>query len=304
MEDKVFCDIFAGTGVIGRTFKPLVGQVISNDLEYYSYVLNKNYIENCSCVSCDKLLYELNNLELIEGFVYKHYCLGGNSQRQYFSDTNAKKIDTIRTKIQEWKDSKFIDDDMFFFLLASLIESSDEVANTASIYGSFLKELKHSAKKELVLKPAIFKEFGQNNRVYNQDANKLIKSIHGDILYMDPPYNQRQYGANYHILNTIALYDEFEPKGKTGQRDYNKSKFCSIKAVLQAFEELIKLAKFKYIFVSYNNEGIMSNEDIKNIMQKYGDYSLETKQYKRLATEDRNHKTNSTIEFLHVVIKK
>ena len=67
----------------------------------------------------------------------------------------------------------------------------------------------------------------QKNEVYNEDANLLIKKIKGDILYLDPPYNTRQYGANYHLLNTIALYDDFIPKGKTGLREYNRSKYCT-----------------------------------------------------------------------------
>jgi len=306
LDDKIFCDIFAGTGIVGRTFKPLVKSVIANDLEYYSFVLNKNYIENYQKIEYDHFIEELNSLDSAEGFIYQHYSLGGHGERQYFSDENAKKIDSIRMKIEEWKKQNIIDDNLYYFLLASLLESADKVANTASVYGAYLKKLKRSASLPMVLKPALFDNCGENHSVYNCDANQLIQSISGDILYMDPPYNQRQYGSNYHLLNTIARYDNFTPKGKTGLREYNRSQYCKKQNVLQAFEELIKFADFKYIFLSYNNEGLMSENDVQKIMKKYGTYSLETIDYQRFKadkTENRNHKASSTLEYLHILEK-
>jgi adenine-specific DNA-methyltransferase len=184
-----------------------------------------------------------------------------------------------------------------------LLESADKVANTASVYGAFLKHTKKSTLKELVLEPANFLENKNSHKVYNQDSNELIKEIKGDILYLDPPYNQRQYSANYHLLNTISIYDEFEPRGKTGMRDYNRSDYSSKRVVNQSFEELIKNANFKYIFLSYNSEGLMSQDDIKNIMEQYGKYTLKQKKYKRFKTENRFHKDNSTLEYLHVLEK-
>ena len=88
LSQKIFCDIFAGTGIVGKTFKTSVKKVISNDVEYYSYVLNKNYIENHRPLdNKNELLDELNSLPLIsDGFIYSNYCLGGNGERQYFSD--------------------------------------------------------------------------------------------------------------------------------------------------------------------------------------------------------------------------
>lgn len=308
LSQKVFCDIFAGTGIVGRTFKQDVKKVISNDIEKYSYVLNKNYIENNEEIKDkDAFIEKLNNLSLREdGFIFQNYCMGSGSERQYFSDTNGKKIDTIRSKIKEWKDNSEISDKLYYFLLASLLESVDKVANTASIYGAFLKHIKKSALKELVLKPAYFEFNNNDHQVFHEDSNVLIKKIEGDILYLDPPYNQRQYGGNYHLLNTIALHDVFTPKGKTGMRQYNRSKYCKKLEVHRSFEELIQNAKFKYIFLSYNNEGLMSEVDVKKIMSKYGKYSLVKKEYQRFKadkTENRNHKASSTYEYLHILEK-
>lgn len=306
LSDKVFCDLFAGTGIIGRSFKKEVKQIISNDLEYYSFVLNKNYIENHQPIDYFKPIFELNTIEGEEGFIFNEYSEMGKSQRKYFKAENGKKIDAIRKKIEQWKQNNEISDNMYFFLLASLLESADKVANTASVYGAYLKHIKKSAQKDLWIEPADFIINDNEHKVYNEDSNHLIKYIEGDILYLDPPYNTREYGANYHLLNTIAKYDSFVPKGKTGLREYQKSNYCKKNQVISSFEELIKEANFKYIFLSYNNEGLMPPDEIKNIMSKYGKYDLATTKYQRFKAdkeENRNHKASSTIEYLHILEK-
>lgn len=306
LSDKIFCDLFAGTGIVGRNFKKEVKKVISNDMEFYSYVLNKNYIENHEFLDNEIYIKELNETNGEEGFIFNEYSENGKANRLYFSEHNGKKIDAIRTKIEFWKTEKKISSALYYFLLASLLESADKVANTASVYGAFLKHIKKSAQKELILEPAIFEINSHSHEVYNEDSNLLIKKIEGDILYLDPPYNAREYGANYHLLNTIAKYDNFTPKGKTGLRDYSKSAFCKKKEVEKSFDDLIKNANFKYIFLSYNNEGIMSSETIKKILSNYGKYDLLTTEYQRFRAdkkENRNHKASSTTEYLHILEK-
>lgn len=303
LSDKVFCDLFAGTGIVGRNFKTEVKQVISNDIEYYSYVLNRNYIENHHAFEYQHLIGELNHLDGTNGFIFEEYSENGRAQRLYFSEYNGKKIDSVRQKIETWKKENKITENQYYFLLASLLESADKIANTASVYGAFLKQIKKSAQKNLVIEPAVFELNDNEHQIFNDDSNKLIKKIEGDILYLDPPYNARQYGANYHLLNTIAKYDNFIPKGKTGLRNYYKSNYCSKNTVKKSFEELIKDAQFKYTFLSYNNEGLMNESEIKTILSKYGKYDLVTTDYQRFKAdkeENRNHKTNSTTEYLYI----
>jgi adenine-specific DNA-methyltransferase len=152
LSQKIFCDLFAGTGIIGRVFKAEVKQIISNDIEYYSFVLNKNYIENHKEIEFKHYLDELNNLKGACGFIYQNYCLGGGRGRQYFSDDNGAKIDAIRQKIEFWRRKRIIKDSLYYFLLSSLLEAADKVANTASVYGAFLKRLKKSAQKKFVFR--------------------------------------------------------------------------------------------------------------------------------------------------------
>jgi len=309
LTGMVFCDVFAGTGIVGRTFKPLVKKVIANDCEFYSYVLNKNYIENHQPIpEKEAFLQKLNELPPVaDGFIYKNYCLGGHGERQYFSDFNGQKIDAARQQIENWKKAGEISTGLYFYLLCSLLESADKLANTASVYGAYLKHLKKTAQKDLLIESAEFDVTPNEHKVFCKDSNQLIKEIEGDILYMDPPYNTRQYGANYHMLNTIAEYKPFVPSGKTGLREYTRSRYCGKNSVHQAFEELIRDAKFRFLFLSYNNEGLMSVEDVRKIMEKYGSYSLAQTDYQRFKAdrdENRNHKADATTEFLHILEKR
>jgi len=327
---NTFCDLFAGTGIVGSHFKKKGYKVIANDIQYYSYVLNRHYIGNHKELTFSKLSKEipelkkvgiknrknfvcdyLSNLKGKKGFIYKNYCLGGTKNkkepRQYFSDENGMRCDAIRQKIGNWKNKKLIGNDEYYFLLASLVESIDKYANTASVYGAFLKKLKKSARKNFALHPAELIINNQKHKVYNEDTNTLTKKVKGDILYLDPPYNHRQYATNYHILETIAKYDDPKIHGKTGLRNYEnqKSLYCSRSKVKEKFRNLILNANAKYIFLSYNNEGIMSLEDIKKIMSLRGEYGHFTKKYIRFkADKNRNYKTNKTVEYLHYVVCK
>ncbi len=146
-------------------------------------------------------------------------------------------------------------------------------------------------------------------KVFNEDAEELIKKISGNILYLDPPYNNRQYATNYHVLETIAKYDNPELYGKTGLREYSsqKSKFSLKTEAFKALNSIISDADVDYIFLSYNNEGILSLNEIEYIMSQRGEYGLFTTQYNRFKadkTENRNHKANSVTEYLHYVICK
>lgn len=328
---ETFCDIFAGTGAVGKYFKTKGYQIIANDIQYYSYVLNRQYIGNHSVLMFDGLKDEipslkevmndetrgsevcsyLDTLDPIEGFIYRNYCKGHHSDddeyRLYFTDENGGKCDAIRTKIERWHNEGKITEDEFFFLLATLIENIDKVANTASVYGAFLKKIKKSAAKQMVMRPAEMVYNAQEHLVLNMDANELAKRLHTDILYMDPPYNHRQYSSNYHLLETIARYDAPQISGKTGVRRYGnqKSDYCSRAKVKQSFRQLIETVDARYIFLSYNNEGLMSFDEIREIMSVRGEYGCFQRTYNRFKADKesvtRRIAADSTVEYLHYV---
>lgn len=325
-----FIDLFAGTGIVGEHYKKLGYNVISNDMQYYSYVLNKNYIENSNTLTFSLLENEieeikyinhnqrayyvckyLDNIELVDGFIFDNYCINGSDnnefQRNYFSEYNGKKADAIRIKIEYWKQRKLITENEYYFLLATLLENIDKVANTASVYAAYLKHLKKSAQKKFAMIPATFSLSDNNHCVYNEKAEELITKIKGNILYLDPPYNSRQYSTNYHILETIAKYDNPKLYGKTGLRENNdqKSVFSQKGKALNSLIHIINNADVDYIFLSYNNEGILDINDIRKVMSVRGEYGLYTTEYTRFKsdkTENRNHKAESVKEYLHYVI--
>lgn len=306
-DDYVFADLFAGTGIVGQTYREKGCTVLSNDIQYYSYILNKHLIENNSDVDMS-LVDKLNSLEPVEGFIYNNYCEGSGSGRNYFSNENGKKCDAIRIELEILKRDNKISLATYYYYLASLVNSIDKYANTASVYGAFLKHIKKSAQKEfkLELLPIVN---GNKGTAYNTDINELVREISGDVLYIDPPYNARQYCSNYHVLETIAKYDNPTLSGVTGLRDSStqKSKFCSKRTVADTFDDLIKNAKFKYIFLSYNNEGLMSLDTIREIMSKYGEYKFFTQEYRRFKAdkdENRNIAADTTTEYLHCLIKE
>lgn len=245
-----------------------------------------------------------------KGFIYKNYSPEWTKdqefQRMYFSDENALKCDWIRSKIEKWKKEEKIINDEYYFLLASLIESIDKVANTASVYGAFLKKLKKSAQNLMILKPAEFYLNDNEHTVFNKNINDLILDSSHDVVYLDPPYNHRQYSWNYHILETIAKWDNPKIKWKTWMRDCSsqKSDYCKKAEVKESFKNLIQNIDAKYVFLSYNCEWLMTHSEIKEIMSERWEYWVFTKEYRRFKadkTESRNHKQNSVLEYLHYI---
>lgn len=317
-KNIVFCDIFAGTGVVSKYFKEKGYNIIANDIEYFSYVTTRGLIESNDELKFEKLSKKhidpfvcLNGLNGKKGFIYKNYSMEGTIkkeyQRQYFSDENAKKIDAMRMKIEKWHKKKTITEVEYFYLLACLIEAADKVANTASVYEAFLKDLKKSAQKRIVIEPLELTFKNVKCDIYNENSKELIRKIKGDILYLDPPYNNRKYDTNYHILETIALYDNPKIKGKTGIRleDTKKSNYCIKDKAALELEDLIKNANFKYILLSYNDEGIISTKEIEKIMSKYGNYKRYEKKHKRFKSDNsREYKKDFTVEYIHCLEKK
>ncbi len=300
LRDKVFCDIFAGSGAVSLAYKNDVGVLIANDMEYYSYVLLRNILRTKPLERLDEAVEKLFTCKSVKGTIFMSYALGGGEGRNYFSDENAKTIDALRQGIETYAS----DEALYFCLLASLIESAHRVSNTASIYGAFLKDLKPLAQKSLEFNPLVYEQTLIPTQVYCEDANVLIERIEGDILYLDPPYNHRQYGANYHLLNTIACYDSVEPKGTTGVRAYVSSRYCKAKTALFALEEMVRKAQFKTLFLSYNNEGLIPQETLSIMMKKYGRYELFSHEHQRFKAHTHHGKNPKTIEFLHVLEKK
>ncbi len=274
LKNKIFCDAFAGTGAVGHYARSKGAKVIANDVQEYAFVLNKNLIENNLEDLDEDLFYKIKELKPIAGFVTKEYCSNG---ARFFTEENGKKCDAILLWLKENREK--IGENNYYYIMASLINSMDRVANTTSVYGAYLKQYKKSSLCTLVVYPMLQAD-GPKGVVYKEDFNSLVYKISGDVLYLDPPYNTRQYSKNYSVLETIALNDEPELHGKTRLRnDCFKSDFSTPKKVESSFEEIIKNANFEYIYLSYNSNGLLSTSKIEEIMSKYGEYKRISKNY-------------------------
>ena len=305
LSGKVFCDLFAGTGVVGRHFCPMVKNVIANDFEKYSYVSNYVGLRGFDEDVVQSFLDTLNGIEgTTESSLYQCYSEGGSGGRLYFSKENGMKLAEARLRLSA---NKTLSRKNYMAILLSIIDGADKVANTMSTYGAYAKKLKSNSEKPIYFAlPKYAEKASYLNQVYLGDSNELIKHIQGDILYLDPPYNNRQYGSNYHVLNAITVGEAPETDSVTGVRkdDYNKSEYCREKTVGKALDELISNAKFEWIFLSYNNEGLLSFDEIRKIMSKYGDYSVEGTEYQRYkADNNRKQAANGVVEYIHILHK-
>ncbi len=318
---NIFCDIFSGTWSVAKYFKKDY-TIISNDLLFLSYSMQRAVIMENVVPEFKKIKKYLwfnpinyfndKKVELIDikgtPFIYQNYSPNSKSERMYLSNDNALKIDYIRQSLDEWKQEELIEDNEYFYLLASLINAVPFYSNIAWTYWSYLKHWDKRALKPLLLNEIKIENNNKDNISYNEDANNLIKQISWDILYIDPPYNSRQYLPNYHLLETIAKYDSPEIYWKTWMRPYKnvRSKYCLKGDVLNEFEDLIKNANFKHIIFSYSTEWIMSENDITDILKKYGKsntfklYRIPYRRYKHKVS----HKEHNLEELLFYIEKE
>jgi len=322
IQGDSFFDFFAGTTSVGKYFKKLNYKIYSSDLLYFSYVLQRAYIVNNKNLKFEKLFKKinfesskfliasplelvveyLNQIESIKGFIYNNYTPEGTKnleiKRMYFSNENGSKIDAIRQRIEQWKNEKIINEDEYFVLLACLLETVPLYANVAGVYAAFMKKWDSRAIKKLNLRPIALIINNKKNEAFNEDSVQLINQIETDILYLDPPYNQRQYGSNYHLLETIARYDNPKIKGVAGLRNYDeqKSKFCNSITGLQELSKIAKDAKYKNLILSYNTEGIMSKKEIIKTLSQYG--KVELIEFNYLRFKSNNNGESKTKKFI------
>lgn len=289
-------DIFSGSGVVGEHMKRQGYKVISNDLLYFSYALARGTIGINSRPSFDSLgisnpIQYLNNIDIStidresdRLFIYHNYSPTAESKRMYFQNDNALRIDAIRIQIEQWKADHRITEDEYFYLLASLLSAVPYVANITGTFGAYLKYWDKRTYNRLILeKPDIFA--GSECECHCSNYTSILP-LQSDVLYADPPYNSREYLPNYHVMETIARYDYPNIKGVTGIREYadQKSPFCKKATVNKAFETLVREANSRYIVISYNNEGLISTDELSDICLAYakpGTFRLYEYDYRR-----------------------
>ncbi|EGQ0019060.1 DNA adenine methylase, partial [Listeria monocytogenes] len=246
--------------------------------------------------------------EIIKGFFYENYSPGG-SERMYFNEKNAGRIDYFRQTVEEWFNKELINYNEYCYLLACLIESVSHVSNTAGVYGAFLKRWDSRALKDIKFIEVIsYEKKNIKADFYNSKLEDIIEDVECDVLYLDPPYTQNQYGTQYHLLETLVLYDNPSISPVTGSRktapmrsDWSKNFKSHI-----LLDKILAKTKAKYVVLSYNVDGFMSKQFIETCFKRYG--KIETYQCEKISYKKyRNFKTkreNEHFEYLFFIEKK
>ena len=279
--EKTFLDLFAGTNVVGNYFKKDY-TIYSNDFLFFSYVNARATIQNN-----EQLFFQgLNSIEInnplaflqeradkldFQGDSYYENAYTPTGESMYFSVENGKRIDCIRDTIEEWKEQSLLTEGEYYYLLSTLIEALPFVSNTTGTYGAYLKHWDKRALKPLELMPLEIVDNGRPNEAFNEDSNELVKRLKSDIVYIDTPYNARQYAPNYHVLENVARNHKPVLSGKTKIFDWSglKSKYSMKRDALEAMENLIKNIDATHMILSYNDEGIIPVEELIGILAKY-----------------------------------
>lgn len=306
-----FFDAFCGTGSVADSFKQYYNIILNDNLSWaVTYSWGRICAQSCSFskLGIDPFKFLNENQESRQGFFFKNYS-PGDSVRMYFTAENAGRIDYFRWQIEQWNDAGLLSEDEYKYLLACLVESVSDVSNTAGVYGAFLKKWDARALKPIIFDRVDAAQLPCNNLVaYTSKIEDIIADVDCDILYLDPPYTQNQYGTQYHLLETLIVNDTPTISRVTGSRktapmrsDWSKD----IKSHI-LFDKVIAKTKAKYIVFSYNNDGFMSKEFIESTLKRYGKeatYVCKKIPYKKY----QNWKSNSEkkhFEYLFFVEKK
>jgi adenine-specific DNA-methyltransferase len=286
-------DVFTGSGIVARHCKQFSNILLVNDLELYSFVTGECYLSNKNELNMhvlqeiyNGLIADIENKPLKEGIITKLYSPKNDNnikkdERVFYTRRNAMYIDTMRNYIQTVP--------LLYqkYFLAPLIAKASVHANTSGVFKGFYKDKQTGLgryggsnsnalfriKGNIVLPFPVFSNFICNYTVYNGDSNKIVNEVpEVDLAYVDPPYNQHPYGSNYFMLNLI-LENKY-PKNISNVSgipdNWNRSVYNKKQYAYSALSELVKNIKAKYVLISFNSEGFISIDDMKDMLKKIG----------------------------------
>lgn len=299
---NIIVDIFSGTGSVADVFKDKM--LVTNDLLYSNYISNYAWFspEKYSATKVINYIIKFNQIEATE----ENY-MSLNFSNTFFSAKDCRKIGYVRELIDTEHARKAMNFKEYAILVTSLLYGMDRIANTVGHYDAYIKNGKFDKKLKIpLLLPNSY--LNENNQCYNEDANCLVERLESDLLYLDPPYNSRQYSDAYHLLENVASWRKPEVFGvaKKMNRKHIKSEYCLVNAT-EAFENLIKKANTRYILLSYNNMGKkgndrsnakISDDEIMRILKEKGKVSVFEKSYKSFSTGKTKVQDNTERLFL------
>lgn len=312
-SSATFVDLFAGSGVVSRWAKQAGFAVVCNDWEPYTQPINTCHI------ACDapppfaalggyeRAIATLNNLPAREDWVTQHLAprddnaIDPTRDRLFYMRKNALRIDAMRHQIDQWRAAGAIDDAELACLLSPLLYQACYTSNTSGVFKGFHNgwggqtgTALYRIASDLQLRPAIHHHSGRACSVHRTDATALAATLPRDanaITYLDPPYNQHPYGSNYHVLNSIALWDKPPVSAtithgtkaaiRTDWRTDRRSAYNAREAAITEYASLLDAIGSRFIITSYSTDGMMALDDLLAANTRRGAVSIELKHYKR-----------------------
>lgn len=281
-------DIFSGTGAVANAF--IDKTLVTNDLLYSNYLSGTAWFspEDYRPEMIVRFVTFLNSLTTNEdNYVRRNFA------DTYFSAADCSKIGLARETVEQARRTHLINDREHAILVTSILYGMDRIANTVGHYDAYRKNMAFEKALDF---PALFPQWDlpKDNQILNGDANEVIESLDCDLLYLDPPYNSRQYSDAYHLLENIARWEKPEVFGVARKMDRTslKSDYNTVRAS-EALRELVAKANTRYIVFSYNNmankgngrsNAKISDDDIMEILNEKGEVQVFEKAHKAFST--------------------
>lgn len=291
-----FCDAFGGLGFVGSHFKGKGYQVWTGDILTFAHYFQLARIQlnrtvsfrllrsNMRLDTIEDVVDKLNTLKPRNGWLVEEYA----KKRRFFTLENAMRAQSCRLQIDAWAKSKWLSDHERAVLLASLINSMDRVANTAGTYYAYLKSWHRKAL--LPFRFELIRPVKGNPDCSSilAEAKDLVASRKFDILYLDPPYNERSYSTYYHLPESIAKGIRPRTHGKSGMPNQEMigSEFNRPAKAFKALEDLVKAAKFRLLAFHYSDDGHISRSQLRSLFSLYGkveEFTVQSKGYTTLS---------------------
>ena len=300
-QGKLFFDACSGSASVSRYAASKGFEVLACDNLYFPRHLTEGSIGKVDKETSWDCIEEMNCVDLVEGYFFKNFS--ESAGRLYFTDDNARRIDACRQYLNGVEDAK-----LYSYLIYCLLEAVSRVSNTAGTYGAFLKKFKARARARIDVRPEPM--MSGNCEAYQSDLLGFLDSPtyrkkHIDVVYIDPPYNERQYAPNYHLYEALVRYDDEPVKGKTGQRDWVafKSKFCSRKTFFPFLSQIMEKLRAPLMYFSYSTEGLVTQKEIEQWMAARWDYTLFHRSQKRYKADNNREYDDEMplVEFLFEV---
>ena len=310
-----FLDLFAGSGVVSRMAKKQGFRVISNDWEPYAKEINQCYIACNSAPAFahfggyENAIAQLNAVTPVEDWITRHLCPANDEhydserERLFYTHSNGMRIDAMRLQIEQWQNNCLLSEVEMSCLLAPMLYQACYTSNTSGVFKGFhngwggqTKTALYRILSQFQLKPAIFYDNGQQNDVHQMDSAPLAAALREsgqtvDIAYLDPPYNQHPYGSNYHVLNTLTLWDkpplteQIEGRNKAAIREDWRTERRSLynhgASAADAYDALLQSLNARFILTSYSTDGTIPLTNLIEACLKRGQTDFVTQHYKR-----------------------